>query len=309
MAGEDDKGVVQAFVDAINLGDHARIEALLTPDALFRAPTGEVRHGPEAIGDWFEKWHAAFPHYHLTVSTAEITQGAVALKGQATGTHRGDLHLPSSTIPATGEPVALAAQILCTVRGGKISAFAMDTGRTPVSVGPGQVVNHPVTPHHLRLLYRLHFADPRRERVFVASLSFVAAFATVRFIVRSIQGGRGPFRNVSAGGRHIHHLVWGILLLLGIGYLWLIQIGTGVGDTRRWMRATATLYGIGSALTLDEFALWLNLSDVYFTPEGRESIDAVILFAGLLSSGLWGAPFFKAFVRLVVLQGKATAQR
>ena len=58
------------------------------------------------------------------------------------------------------------------------------------------------------------------------------------------------------------------------------------------MRATAVAYGAGSALTLDEFALWLNLSDVYFAPEGRESIDAVILFGSVLSTGFWGGPSF-----------------
>jgi hypothetical protein len=50
-------------------------------------------------------------------------------------------------------------------------------------------------------------------------------------------------------------------------------------------------------LTLDEFALWLNLEDVYWAREGRESIDAVVLFGSLLSIGLWGGPFFNAVAR------------
>jgi len=54
------------------------------------------------------------------------------------------------------------------------------------------------------------------------------------------------------------------------------------------------LYGVGAALTLDEFALWLNLKDVYFVREGRSSIDAVILFGSLLAVGGWGAPLFSA---------------
>ena len=52
------------------------------------------------------------------------------------------------------------------------------------------------------------------------------------------------------------------------------------------------LYGVGAALTLDEFALWLNLQDVYWARQGRESIDAVILFGAILAAGAWGAPLF-----------------
>ncbi len=114
----------------------------------------------------------------------------------------------------------------------------------------------------------------------------------------AIRAGLGPFQNVSVGGVHVHHLVWGILLLLTVSYLWLAQVGTGVGSPGRWAsRLTALLYGMGSALTLDEFALWLRLQDVYWTREGRSSIDAVVLFAAVLSVGLWGGPFFHAVVR------------
>ena len=56
-------------------------------------------------------------------------------------------------------------------------------------------------------------------------------------------------------------------------------------------------YGAASALTLDEFALWLNLEDVYWARQGRESVDAVVLFGAVLSMGLWGGPFFRALYR------------
>jgi hypothetical protein len=156
----------------------------------------------------------------------------------------------------------------------------------------------------MHLLYRLSFPDPRRERLFLASASFLASFGGVRLITMSIKAGRGPFRDIAPGGRHIHHLVWGILLLLGIGYAWLIQLGTGVDEQRRWMRSTALLFGVGSALTLDEFALWLHLEDVYWTDKGRASIDAVITFASLLSLGLWGEPFWRLTFRY--LRGQRT---
>ena len=152
-------------------------------------------------------------------------------------------------------------------------------------------------PSH-RELYRLHFQDARRERLFLASVSFFLTFFTVRAITYGIRAGIGPFENLSVGGTHIHHLVWGILLLLAVGYLWLVQFGTGIGSSERWAsRLTALLYGGASALTLDEFALWLHLEDVYWAREGRESIDAVILFAALLSVSLCGGPFFHAVVR------------
>ena len=88
--------------------------------------------------------------------------------------------------------------------------------------------------------------------------------------------------------------MFGILLLLIVGYLWLLQVGVerGVGS-----RLTSLSYGVGAALTLDEFALWLNLQDVYWASQGRESIDAVVLFGALLCVGLWGGPFFRALGR------------
>ena len=116
-------------------------------------------------------------------------------------------------------------------------------------------------------------------------------FATVRGITHAIRAGRGPFKNVTAGGRHIHHLTFGIAGLLTVGYLWLLEIGTD--EQRRASRVTSIVYGGGAALTLDEFALWLNLADDYWTKEGRESIDAVALFGSLLSLSVLGKGFFE----------------
>jgi hypothetical protein len=160
----------------------------------------------------------------------------------------------------------------------------------------------------VNLLYRLHFRDPRRERLFLASVAFLVTFGGVRGIATAIRSGKGPFRDVTPGGVHIHHLVWGILLLLGIGYAWLVQIGTGLDDRRRWHRSTALMYGLGSALTLDEFALWLHLEDVYWSEQGRRSIDAVILFGSLLSVGLWGGPFFRALIRYFIPKPRVTTR-
>lgn len=141
-------------------------------------------------------------------------------------------------------------------------------------------------------VYREHFSkDPRRERLFLASLGFFAGFGAARTITHAILHRVGPFRNLSIGGRHLHHLIFGIGGLLGVGYLWLGFVGVSP-DMKRASRATAVGYGVASALTLDEFALWLNLQDVYWSKQGRQSIDAVAVFGGLLSIGIWGGPFF-----------------
>ena len=148
-------------------------------------------------------------------------------------------------------------------------------------------------------LYRLHFKDERRERFFLASLAFFITFATVRGITAMIRAGVGPFHNVTAGTTHIHHLVWGILLLLLVGYVWLSETGVGSG----WVASlTAIAFGVGAALTLDEFALWLDLKDVYWASAGRISIDAVLIFGSLLSAGVWGRPFLAAVGRHLILR-------
>src|SRR6476660_5260967 len=77
---------------------------------------------------------------------------------------------------------------------------------------------------------------------------------------------------MSVGGVHIHHQVWGIFLLLGVGT---VELAYRPGHP--WLEVLAVLFGMGAALTLDEFALWLRLDDVYWGPEGRRSVDAVPL--------------------------------
>lgn len=137
--------------------------------------------------------------------------------------------------------------------------------------------------------------DRPRRRLFVASLSFFLTFAAVRGMVYCITHNIPPFHFIEVGGRHIHHLVIGIVILLFVGYGWLAEFGTGGDDSSIFLsRFMAILYGVGAALTLDEFALWLNLKDVYWSPEGRSSIDAIVLFGAFLSASAWGAPLLKA---------------
>ncbi len=137
--------------------------------------------------------------------------------------------------------------------------------------------------------------DRPRERLFVASVSFFLTFAGVRAVVYAVLHQIPPFHFIEVGGTHIHHLVFGIIILLLVGYGWLCEIGIGTsGSSLLLSRLMSILYGVGAALTLDEFALWLNLKNVYWSPEGRSSIDAVFLFGSLLAAGAWGAPLFSS---------------
>lgn len=84
--------------------------------------------------------------------------------------------------------------------------------------------------------------------------------------------------NVSVGGTHVHHLVWGICAMMIFGY-----IGVVHQPDSPWREILSVLFAIGMGLTLDEFALWVDLKDVYWTKEGRKSIDAMII-AGCLAA-------------------------
>jgi hypothetical protein len=147
-------------------------------------------------------------------------------------------------------------------------------------------------------LIHQHIPDRPHRRLFLASVSFFITFLAVRLLVEAITHHIGPFHWVMMGGRHIHHLVWGILLLILIGYGYVAEIGNGSGPNSIFMsRLFAILYGVGAALTLDEFALWLNLQNVYWARQGRESIDAVVLFGGFLAAATWGAPLWRALLK------------
>ena len=155
--------------------------------------------------------------------------------------------------------------------------------------------------HFTRVGKLLHdnIQDRPRRRFFLASISFFVTFLAVRALVYCIRHHIGPFGFVLIGGEHIHHLVWGILILLAVGYGWLAEFGTGTDVSQRFASALMSLlYGVGAALTLDEFAIWLSLDpNAYWSRQGRESIDAIVLFGALLAIGAWGLPFFTALGR------------
>jgi hypothetical protein len=126
--------------------------------------------------------------------------------------------------------------------------------------------------------------DTGREAQFLFFVAFLVTFGFIRTSAHMIRAEVSWWPgNVSVGGTHIHHLVWGILLLLIFGW-----IGITIAPDSPWHEICAVLFGIGTGLTLDEFALWLNLKDVYWKKQGRRSIDAVILAAALTGMVLVG---------------------
>lgn len=125
--------------------------------------------------------------------------------------------------------------------------------------------------------------DTGRAQAAWALFAFLLTFTAARAITRRIRAKQastqpddGGLSDVHIGGIHIHHQVWGILLVLLSG---LLQFR--YAPSSPWAEVLAVMFGAGAALTLDEFALWLHLDDVYWGPEGRKSIDAIMLGGAL----------------------------
>ena len=106
----------------------------------------------------------------------------------------------------------------------------------------------------VRDAYERSFASGAEERRLVGAVAFAVTFGLTRVVTHAIRDGKGPFRNVTPGGRHIHHMTFGICGLIAVGWAWLNEFGIGSGGATA-SRTTAAVYGAGSALTLDEFAL------------------------------------------------------
>lgn len=118
--------------------------------------------------------------------------------------------------------------------------------------------------------------------------AFLVTFGCVRAYAHATRRGVGP-GNLSVGGTRIHHMVPGIFLLLGAGFAE-IAFDPNPPWWLWWLIPTA--FGVGAALVLDEFAIWLHLRDVYWTEEGRRSVDTVIIAAVLCAMVALGAPFW-----------------
>jgi hypothetical protein len=131
-----------------------------------------------------------------------------------------------------------------------------------------------------------------RQSAVISWLSFTGTFAGVRALTYSIRAGRGPFHDVAPKGLHLHHYLWGIVLVSGAG-------GVAVRGDERLRRhpLVATAYGLGLALIVDEFALLLNLKDVYWSKQGRWSVDLGIGIIAVAGALLEGAPVLRRLAR------------
>ncbi|MFG2499313.1 hypothetical protein ACGFSB_14035 [Streptomyces sp. NPDC048441] len=132
-----------------------------------------------------------------------------------------------------------------------------------------------------------NIVEPGKLPLLLALLSFVGSFLVTRTITRLIRAGKGPFRNISSGDVHIHHVVPGIFLML-VGGFWAVAAGShGLASM-----LAAVFFGVGAGLVLDEFALILYLDDVYWSEQGRKSVEVVMLTAALVVLVLTGfTPF------------------
>jgi hypothetical protein len=141
-----------------------------------------------------------------------------------------------------------------------------------------------VTPGELKQAYNEDL-EPAQKSGLISWLAFTLTFVVARVITHSIKGGSKEIHNVSVGGLHLHHYLWGILTVSAVG-------GTAIhcDDRVRRHPATAAAYGAGLALIVDEFALLLDLKDVYWAKQGRDSVDLAIGLISTTGSVLVGLP-------------------
>jgi hypothetical protein len=135
-----------------------------------------------------------------------------------------------------------------------------------------------------------HLVEHDEQGLFLVFAGFVLSFAFIRMSTRLMRSPKVPWwpgSVVSESGVHLHHLVFGIVTMMAAGALGFAALGHSP-----WSEVCAFAFGVGAGLTIDEFALWVYLDDVYWAEEGRSSIDAtVIAAAGMVLILLGFTPF------------------
>ncbi len=134
--------------------------------------------------------------------------------------------------------------------------------------------------------------DAGQRAALLSWLAFTVTFGAVRGITYSIKEGKGPFGNLSVGGEHLHHYMWGIGLVSGVG-----GVAVHGEDERRKHPLVAISYGTGLALIVDEFALLLDLKDVYWAKQGRISVDLGVGGSSLAGTYFAALPLLRALRR------------
>ena len=128
--------------------------------------------------------------------------------------------------------------------------------------------------------------DHGRQYLFLVFVGFIGSFGFIRLSARLMRSPSVPWwpgSVVSESGLHLHHLVWGIGMMMGAGVISFALLASGW-----WYEVCAFVFGVGMGLTIDEFALWIYLDDVYWSREGRSSIDASVIAAAFMGLILVG---------------------
>jgi hypothetical protein len=133
---------------------------------------------------------------------------------------------------------------------------------------------------------------PGQRSALLSWLAFTGTFAGLRALTYSIRVGKGPFGNISVGGEHLHHYMWGIGMLSGVG-----AVAVRGEERHRRHPTVAVCYGTGLALIVDEFALLLDLRDVYWARQGRISIDIGVGGIALAGSYFAALPVLRRLQR------------
>jgi hypothetical protein len=123
-------------------------------------------------------------------------------------------------------------------------------------------------------------SEPGRDAAFLVLLAFLVSFLFIRTSARMIraQVSWWPGNVETSSGLHLHHLVWGISLMTVAGFM-----GFALAPpSDPWYQIAAIAFGIGGGLTFDEFALWVRLEDVYWSEQGRVSLDAVVMVSAFM---------------------------
>ncbi len=133
-------------------------------------------------------------------------------------------------------------------------------------------------------------AEHDLQGLYLVLIGFLLSFAFIRMSTRLMRSPKVPWwpgSIVSDSGVHLHHLVFGIVTMMVAG-----AGGFAAFGNSPWTEICAFAFGIGAGLTIDEFALWVYLDDVYWAKEGRSSIDATVIAAALMLLALLGfTPF------------------
>ncbi len=133
-------------------------------------------------------------------------------------------------------------------------------------------------------------AEHELQGLYLVLIGFILSFAFIRMSTRLMRSPKVPWwpgSIVSDSGVHLHHLVFGIVTMMAAG-----AGGFAAFGNSPWTEICAFAFGIGAGLTIDEFALWVYLDDVYWAKEGRSSIDATVIAAALMLLALLGfTPF------------------